>query len=175
MIDPGPTPSQSSQPHLEDGSTYRALRPTKLDKIKNFPGQVQSSGVVDYTPLFTRRIKGAKPLPTRQGLLIWVSTRPSGPTCGSRDVSKAGRDAATVTAPAARSPPCGIPRWARRRCRWDRPGRRPACAAAFGRCSAPARSLRPCPVPRPGAAGPGGSGEARRWPTASPASGTRWR
>ena len=26
---------QSTQPHLEDRTTYRALRPTKLDKIKN--------------------------------------------------------------------------------------------------------------------------------------------
>ena len=34
--EPGdPTGSQSPQPHLEDGTTYRPLRPTKLDKIKN--------------------------------------------------------------------------------------------------------------------------------------------
>ena len=28
-------------PHLEDGSAYRQLRPTKLDKIKNFCAEVQ--------------------------------------------------------------------------------------------------------------------------------------
>ena len=30
--------SQSPEPHLEDGSTYHPLRPTKLDKIKNSHG-----------------------------------------------------------------------------------------------------------------------------------------
>ena len=29
--------SHAPQPDLEDSSTYRALRPTKLDKIKNLP------------------------------------------------------------------------------------------------------------------------------------------
>ena len=42
--------------------------------------------------------------------------------------------AATVTGPPPPPlpppPPSGIPQWARRRCTWDRPGRRPACAAA---------------------------------------------
>ncbi len=33
------------QPHLENGTTYRALRPTRLDKIKNFRAQVQISAV----------------------------------------------------------------------------------------------------------------------------------
>ena len=28
--------SQTTEPHLEDGSAYRQLRPTRLDKIKNF-------------------------------------------------------------------------------------------------------------------------------------------
>ena len=45
--------SQRPQPHLEDGSTYRASRPTQLDKIKNFRDQVQP-GVVVEAPLLPR-------------------------------------------------------------------------------------------------------------------------
>ena len=62
----------------------------------------------------------------------------TGAICGSRHVSAAGPGAATVTAqsqvpsppPFPPPPPSGTRRWARRRCTWDRPGRRPACAAA---------------------------------------------
>ena len=32
-------------PHFKDGSVYRQLRPTRLDKIKNFHPQVQISAV----------------------------------------------------------------------------------------------------------------------------------
>ena len=43
MYEPGdPTGSQSPQPHLEDGTTYRPLRPTRLDEIKNFHLEVQA-------------------------------------------------------------------------------------------------------------------------------------
>ena len=34
-----------THPHLEDGSAYRQLRPTKLDKIKNFHVEVQADTV----------------------------------------------------------------------------------------------------------------------------------
>ena len=33
--------SQAAQPHLEYGSTYNPLRPTRLDEIKNFHPPVQ--------------------------------------------------------------------------------------------------------------------------------------
>ena len=31
---------------FKDGTAYRQVRPTKLDKIKNFPDQVQSNNVI---------------------------------------------------------------------------------------------------------------------------------
>ena len=37
--------SQLPQPHLKDGSVYRPLRPTRLDKIKNFHVEVRSGPV----------------------------------------------------------------------------------------------------------------------------------
>ena len=43
-----PVGSQSPQPHLEDGSTYHPLRPTKLDKIKNFRVEVQVGAVARH-------------------------------------------------------------------------------------------------------------------------------
>ena len=33
------------QPHLEDGSAYRPLRPTKLDKIKNLHAEIHTGAV----------------------------------------------------------------------------------------------------------------------------------
>ena len=46
MCEPGdPTGSQSPQPHLEDGTTYRPLRPTKLDSsYPNFPAKSSQFG-----------------------------------------------------------------------------------------------------------------------------------
>ena len=38
--------SQAAQPHLEDSSVYRPLRPTLLDKIKNFRPEVRARSVV---------------------------------------------------------------------------------------------------------------------------------
>ena len=38
--------SQLPQPHLKDGSVYRPLRPTRLDKIKNLRVTVQA-GIID--------------------------------------------------------------------------------------------------------------------------------
>ena len=46
---------QAAQPHLEDGSVYRPLRPTRLDEIKNFHLAVQASGVAKG--LFRRFIR----------------------------------------------------------------------------------------------------------------------
>ena len=37
--------SQSPQPHLEDGTTYDPLRPTRLDKIENFQLEIQTGAV----------------------------------------------------------------------------------------------------------------------------------
>ena len=37
--------SQLPQPHLKDGSVYRPLRPTKLDKIEPFFAEVQLGAV----------------------------------------------------------------------------------------------------------------------------------
>ena len=43
-----------THPHLKDGTVYRQVRPTRLDKIKNFPHEVRGGGVIgrlsDYTP-----------------------------------------------------------------------------------------------------------------------------
>ena len=33
--------SSQAHPHLKNGTAYRQVRPTKLDKIKNLPDQVQ--------------------------------------------------------------------------------------------------------------------------------------
>ena len=35
-----------AQPHFKDGTAYRQVRPTKLDKIKNLLDQVRSGGVI---------------------------------------------------------------------------------------------------------------------------------
>ena len=37
--------SQGPQPHLEDSSVYRPLRPTKLDKIKNLHAEIHTGAV----------------------------------------------------------------------------------------------------------------------------------
>ena len=37
--------AQSPQPHLEDSSVYRPLRPTKLDKIKNLHAEIHTGAV----------------------------------------------------------------------------------------------------------------------------------
>ena len=42
--------SRSPQPHLEDGSIYRACRPTKLDKIKNFCDFIYSGFLTGLLP-----------------------------------------------------------------------------------------------------------------------------
>ena len=52
MIDPGPTPSQSSQPHLEDGSTYRALRPNESFGIRCLSFTEINSPMLRFGKLF---------------------------------------------------------------------------------------------------------------------------
>ena len=37
------------QPHLEDGTTYYPLRPTKLDKIENFHFEVQVGAIANHS------------------------------------------------------------------------------------------------------------------------------
>ena len=38
-------PRITESPHLEDGTTYRPLRPTRLDEIENFHAEVQADDV----------------------------------------------------------------------------------------------------------------------------------
>ena len=40
---------QASQPQFENGSVYRPIRPTRLDKIKNFHLELRSGSVVRPT------------------------------------------------------------------------------------------------------------------------------
>ena len=40
-------------PHLEDGTVYRPVRSTILDKIKNFLHQIRSGGVIGRLPDYT--------------------------------------------------------------------------------------------------------------------------
>ena len=74
-----PTGSQSPQPHLEDGTTYRPLRPTKLDKIKNLHLEVQAGGVVRPLSRPVRRRRAASREPRararRSRLLLFLQVR----------------------------------------------------------------------------------------------------
>ena len=58
--------SQAAEPKLENGAIYRPLRPTTLDKIKNFPLEVQASAV---KPGWERRIGDGRQASTA-GLLV---------------------------------------------------------------------------------------------------------
>ena len=42
---PDSRPYWASQPHLEDSSVYRAIKPTRLDEIKNLYAAVQAGRV----------------------------------------------------------------------------------------------------------------------------------
>ena len=78
MIDIGLPPSQSPQPHFEDSTTYRALRPTKLDKIKNFSHQVRR-GIVARSPRYPRMTCSAQGLGHHQvGVELGASPGPHG-------------------------------------------------------------------------------------------------
>ena len=45
MTQDSPRTIDLPQPHLEDGTTYRPLRPTKLDKTENLHDEVQAGPV----------------------------------------------------------------------------------------------------------------------------------
>ena len=58
-----------SQPHFEYGTAYRQVRPTKLDKIKNFQNHLYVGGVIDSQILlmdFARCCKNFPKLRIRQ-------------------------------------------------------------------------------------------------------------
>ena len=88
--------SQSPQPHLEDGTTYYPLRPTKLDKIKN----LHSTDSIDTEN------SGAL------GRLIWVHSRLLGSSVPAGEGGAVGKGVAHSLGTA--QPQCMEPQLSRR-------------------------------------------------------------